>query len=329
MTPLPDISIDAAFRKFLRTSETVLFVKLDRRGCIRRMNRTAEEALSRFGEPMGENFAQYVAGLEMLRIEDLIARFRPAGNDESALIELGSEGQPSLKYRFTVEAVSDGYLLFGEPSMEATRQLRQEMERLRDGFADAMRQIGKRSLEGHRLGQVLREAEQHLEQHARTDPLTNLPNRRAFLGELRREYRRFGRYSRTYSVTLGDIQGLEAVTGAAGLAAEEAAIVMVGEILKSCLRVSDCVARFGDRRFAVLQYETPAVTARTAEERIRGAVTSAGIEAPGGFLVSLAVGSSEIGEDDDHPEHILRRAEAALRDGGSITRSPEESETST
>jgi len=324
MNPLPNIGMDAAFRKCLRTSKTVLFVKLDRSGRIQRMNGTAEDVLSRFGEPMGEDFAQYVAGLETFRVEDLIARFRDSDTGRGALLELGTKTQSSLAYRFIAEPVSDGYLLFGEPSPEATRRLCQETARLRDGFAEAMRRIGRRSLEGHRLGRVLREAEEHLERHARVDPLTNLPNRRAFLRELRREFRRFARYGRTYSVTLAEIRGLEAVTDAAGLAAEEAATVMVGEVLKTCLRASDCVARFGDRRFAVLQYETPGDTARTAEQRIRETVASAGIAAPDGGILALAVASAEIAGDDDHPENALRRADAALRDGDRSTPSSAE-----
>ena len=127
------------------------------------------------------------------------------------------------------------------------------------------------------------------------------------------------RYGRTYTVTLGAIRGLEAVTGAAGLAAEEAAIVMVAEILRTRLRASDSVARFGDRQFAVLQYETPFVAARIAEERMREAVASAGIAAPDGTLVALAVGSAEIRGDDDHPENVIRRADEALRLGGEKT----------
>ena len=42
--------------------------------------------------------------------------------------------------------------------------------------------------------------------------------------------------------------------------------------------------------------------------------------------VALAVASAEIADNDDHPENVLRRADAALRDDGGSASSSEEPE---
>ena len=324
MAALPDISIDAAFRKFLHASRTILFIKLDRQGRIQRTNRIANEVLSRFGEPEGESFPQFVLGLESMRIEDMIAQFFDSNGAEGSLIELGTSEQVSLKYRFTAESVSDGYFLFGEPSMEASQRLREDMVHLRDSFSDAMRQLGKRSNEGRRLEEGLREAERLLERQASTDPLTGLANRREFTRALRREWGRFSRYGRTYSVTLAEVTGFEELTGSETFAAGEAAVVMVGELIGSRLRSTDLVARFGERQFVVLQFETPMTGARYVEDRLRKVVRETEIPLPIGGAISIALGVGEVSDADDHADDVLQRAQAELMaDRGRGARGPE------
>ena len=104
-------------------------------------------------------------------------------------------------------------------------------------------------------------------EHAITDPLTGLANRRAFLNTGEEEIRRAKRYGGKMSVAFLDLDNFKQINDRHGHDVGDSALRKVGEALKSGLRDTDTVARFGGDEFAVLLHETDAqATIRTGEK---------------------------------------------------------------
>lgn len=317
---------DRPFRDFVESSESVLFIELDAQGVILRTNRAAELILSQFGVPEGKPLAPFLLGLESARLEDFARLCSGAERRSRSVVELATPDRPPARFVFSTRKLADRMLLFGEPSADELHDLRRQTAGLRDHYEDAMRRLGRQAVEQRRLLTGLEEAGRQLERNARTDPVTGLSNRREFLRVARQEWVRYQRYGRTYSVTLGEVTGMDDLIRSEGLAAGEAALVMVAELVATRLRRSDYSARFGDRQFAVLACEIGAATARRVAERLRAVVAERNIAPPTGGGIGLVVGLSEVAPDDQHPEDVVRRASAALREteesGGSRSDGP-------
>lgn len=88
------------------------------------------------------------------------------------------------------------------------------------------------------------------------DPVTALPNRAAFNRRLRGEIERARRYHRELSVVLFDIDRFKSVNDRFGHPAGDHILAEVASVLKSTLRQSDTVFRFGGDEFVAVCPET-------------------------------------------------------------------------
>jgi diguanylate cyclase (GGDEF)-like protein/PAS domain S-box-containing protein len=88
---------------------------------------------------------------------------------------------------------------------------------------------------------------------ARTDSLTGLPNRPAFLERLNLEFARAKRGANQFAVHYLDLDHFKDVNDTLGHPIGDALLRAVAERLRSCVRETDMVARFGGDEFAVLQ----------------------------------------------------------------------------
>jgi diguanylate cyclase (GGDEF)-like protein/PAS domain S-box-containing protein len=88
---------------------------------------------------------------------------------------------------------------------------------------------------------------------ARTDSLTGLPNRAAFLERLNLEFARAKRGANQFAVHYLDLDHFKDVNDTLGHPIGDALLRAVAERLQSCVRETDMVARFGGDEFAVLQ----------------------------------------------------------------------------
>jgi GGDEF domain-containing protein len=89
------------------------------------------------------------------------------------------------------------------------------------------------------------ELQADLENTARTDPLTRLPNRRAWEEQLPRELGRAGRYEHKLTVAVLDIDHFKAFNDAFGHQAGDALLTRAAEAWSAHLRAADLLARCG------------------------------------------------------------------------------------
>jgi diguanylate cyclase (GGDEF)-like protein len=94
-------------------------------------------------------------------------------------------------------------------------------------------------------------------EQAERDPVTMLPNRAAFNRKLQEEIERARRYHRELSLVLFDVDRFKSINDQFGHPAGDRALAQVAFILKSSLRQSDALFRYGGDEFAAICPETP------------------------------------------------------------------------
>jgi diguanylate cyclase (GGDEF)-like protein len=141
---------------------------------------------------------------------------------------------------------------------------------------------------------------------AATDPLTGIPNRRAFLDRVSGAVDAVA-WGHPTVVCLVDLDGFKAVNDAGGHAAGDAMLKAVGSALGAAVRETDTVARLGGDEFAVLADVSGTFSGEMLAERLRDAVAMVG----GRSGVTASVGVAEVQPGDDL-EDLMHRADAAM-----------------
>jgi diguanylate cyclase (GGDEF)-like protein/putative nucleotidyltransferase with HDIG domain len=145
---------------------------------------------------------------------------------------------------------------------------------------------------------------------ARTDPLTQLPNRRGFRELLDLELERARRSGAPMSVLAGDLDHFKDVNDRAGHHVGDAVLGQVATLLREGVRQIDVPARIGGEEFAVILPGSDAQAAFAVAERLRCHVRDAFADATVPITISFGIAS--------HPAHaetaasLVRTADEAL-----------------
>jgi diguanylate cyclase (GGDEF)-like protein len=107
---------------------------------------------------------------------------------------------------------------------------------------------------------------------ADSDPLTGLPNRRAWQRELRRRVRQRGPGASRQCLAIVDLDFFKQVNARNGHAAGDRALVATGRALREALRTGDMVARLGGDEFGLLFDVGAEDAAGSIVERVRARV---------------------------------------------------------
>jgi diguanylate cyclase (GGDEF)-like protein len=156
------------------------------------------------------------------------------------------------------------------------------------------------------------EAERELRQHATTDGLTGLLNRRALEQRAADLLSQARRYHDPLSVLLIDLDHFKQINDRHGHAAGDRALQAFARVLRTCLRQGDLACRYGGEEFCVLLSRADADAAAAFDRRLRAELArqSQGdnIEAMMGFSTGLA----GVRNGETSLDLAVRRADAAL-----------------
>jgi diguanylate cyclase (GGDEF)-like protein len=146
------------------------------------------------------------------------------------------------------------------------------------------------------------------------DELTSLLNRRRFLGLAQRELDLALRSASPLAVALMDLDHFKHVNDVHGHAVGDDVLKAVAQALKSTVRSTDLVARWGGEEFVLLLPATDEAEAQRGVERVRQAVAELRIELPvGGRLQCTAsLGVAGINTASRDLDDLLRRADDAM-----------------
>lgn len=146
------------------------------------------------------------------------------------------------------------------------------------------------------------------------DPLTDLPNRRAFLERLEEHLLLAEREGWSLAVGLLDLDAFKQVNDHYGHAVGDWLLAQVARRLRSALRASDGVARLGGDEFAFLLPHLDPVKATVVAERLLAAVRRP-YSPPGlgkNLLVRASLGLAFYPQDAQDPSGLFQAADLAL-----------------
>jgi diguanylate cyclase (GGDEF)-like protein len=158
--------------------------------------------------------------------------------------------------------------------------------------------------------------QKRLVEQAMTDPLTGLPNRRAWDRALQEQLTAAGGSGARLCLAILDLDHFKRVNDAHGHAAGDDVLRAAGKVISGALRESDFVARLGGDEFGLLLRVRDEAMARAVVERVRRSVpsglTRSGthvVRASGGFALAP---SGEPPSPLPSPDALFQAADTAL-----------------
>lgn len=173
-------------------------------------------------------------------------------------------------------------------------QLRKRMRRLEHDTFDLRRQVAQSYREAMR------------------DPLTGLPNRRAYDERVAQEYARWKRFGDPLALLVLDIDNFKSINDTFGHSSGDKALAMIGKILGERVRETDFIARYGGEEFVALLTGAQREDVLRVAEAMRAGVQDGGLHAKGRPVeVTVSVGAAMFGVGDSL-DAAFDRADRAL-----------------
>lgn len=162
-----------------------------------------------------------------------------------------------------------------------------------------------------------RRTEAILEHAAKTDPLTDLLNRRAFFEVAEAAFQHARQAGKRLSIILIDVDHFKQVNDTFGHLVGDQALALIAGRLRNHLRSADQIARYGGEEFIILLEGVPLEGALNMAHRLLHAVSDSPIHARGKIVpVTVSLGVACLNPDaEEKPENLdqlVAQADAAL-----------------
>lgn len=159
----------------------------------------------------------------------------------------------------------------------------------------------------------LSEAQLELQRLSRLDGLTQVFNRSHLMDVLEQEIARSRRFDHAFSLLMIDIDRFKAINDRFGHMTGDAVIKGTAQRMRTTLRPSDILGRYGGAEFAVGLIECDSEVASGTAERVRAAVAEAPVLRENGEIaVTVSIGVAVLDRRDAGVESLVEAADRAL-----------------
>ncbi len=139
-----------------------------------------------------------------------------------------------------------------------------------------------------------------LQHMAESDPLTGILNRSSFIIKCETEIYRSTRYTHPFSLIMFDLDDFKSINDTYGHLCGDRVLMQFVELIKSQLRPTDLLGRFGGDEFMIALPETALDSAHTLAVRIQGKLNELKVEYEDNSIpISACVGVSVLEPEDD------------------------------
>jgi diguanylate cyclase (GGDEF)-like protein len=149
------------------------------------------------------------------------------------------------------------------------------------------------------------------EKLARTDPLTGMPNRRAFLERLSDELLRARRNDTPVCIAYLDVDNFKHLNDQRGHLEGDEFLRHIAAAIKDTVRATDVAARLGGDEFAVLFTDAKRIAVEPLAHRLLARVQALGERYPG-LDLGASVGMAWFDSAPESAERILKTADSAM-----------------
>lgn len=178
----------------------------------------------------------------------------------------------------------------------------------KDALCIVMRDISERKL----AEAALRESEQRLSWQASHDPLTELPNRRAFEQNLFEALSSVKDNGHEHTLCYLDLDHFKIVNDTCGHVAGDELLRQVSNLFQAGLRKTDALARLGGDEFGILLYHCPIERAVTIADKLREHIYQFTFSWNNkSFSIGVSIGLVTINADTEDLDSLLHAADAA------------------
>lgn len=160
------------------------------------------------------------------------------------------------------------------------------------------------------------QAERRIHELAYFDSLTELPNRNLFYDRLQQAVAKADRTGASFALCFMDLDGFKQINDKYGHSAGDTLLKAVAERLRSTVRESDTVARFGGDEFVVLLEDISGrQDAKRLSQVLLDAVRQPYVLDELAMLISASIGVTLYPQDEQNIRDLLNSADAAMYRG--------------
>ena len=149
-------------------------------------------------------------------------------------------------------------------------------------------------------------------EHAHIDPLTGLPNRRALMERLQREWARIERHDGKLSFIMADIDHFKRINDMYGHHIGDQVLQEVARAIARECRELDLPARYGGEEFAIVVPDETASGAARLAERCRQGVANIHVAVRGEKISTTASFGVASARNRSSPEALIKQADEAM-----------------
>lgn len=284
-------------KKFLGTFSDVVILILDEEGRIHGCNRGFVRLLDLDSDPTGGRIGDFLLpeSLEALTV---------SRGDAGEKVRLNFQS-PSGIHSITFRIFNEGgeRILFGEKIMPTNTDLILKITELNNEMAGMTRDL-------HRKNRELEKANVFITNMMNTDYLTGVANRRFCMEALNRAISAARRHEMVLAIVMADLDHFKRVNDNYGHDTGDEVLKCFANVLRSCSRLEDVVARFGGEEFVIVQPHNDRIGSAAYAERVRHIFQEMCFEKiPDHLTASFGVAQFEKGDTSDS---LIKKADDAL-----------------
>lgn len=196
-----------------------------------------------------------------------------------------------------------GYTIFGEKPLPFQSDVIDQLSEVNNQLTNLSRELAHKN-------KALEKANATITRLMRTDPLTELANRRYFHERLSMALASAKRHNTPLSLVMADLDHFKRINDTWGHAAGDEVLKGFADILQSACRIEDQAGRYGGEEFIVMLTQTDKTGAAQYAERVRQKLAAHHFPEID-QRVTGSFGVSELTDEED-AESLIQRADEAL-----------------